>query len=109
MIPATWVPCPDSSVSGEGGSAGVVGSIMPVKSRWRPKVGDFPRTFPSGSFARRISSRFESGRAEKCGWVASIPVSMTAQTIRLPVAAYERRAASALTVGAERSIWASSG
>ena len=42
--------------------------------------------------------------AEKCGWQASIPLSMTAQTIPRPWASYERQAASAFTVGAERSI-----
>ena len=43
---------------------------------------------------------------EKWPWVASIPVSMIAQTIPDPFALKARRAASTFTVGAERSTWA---
>ena len=58
------------------------GDVPPVKSRCRPAT--------SGWSTVRWP--------RKCGWVPSIPVSTTAQTIRSPWALKDRRAASALTV-----------
>ena len=51
------------------------------------------------SRCRPATSGWSSVRwPRKCGWVPSIPVSTTAQTIRSPWALKDRRAASALTV-----------
>ena len=100
MIPATCVPWPTSSVRAEPplSGNGMFGCTSREKSLCSPPVRGSLSAFTRPS--RASSSR------EKWPWAASMPVSMTAHTIPEPLALNARRAASTLTVGAERSTWA---
>jgi len=98
MMPATWgaVPALVGQAPYPGpGPAGLsrvdqVAEIA-VAAHWS---GPWGSMFPRPSAA--------SSRAEKCGWQASIPLSMTAQTNPVPRGRRRKRqAASAFTVGAE--------
>ncbi len=86
MIPATCDPWPNASVRADAAVSGP-GFPATVKSRCRP-----------------ATSPVRQGRPAKCGWPASMPESITAHVIPRPLAWYERWAASAFTVGVERSI-----
>ncbi len=81
MMPATWVPWPNSSFNG---------SPLPLKT--------------VKSWCDSAESIFSVPCVAKCGWCSSMPESSTAQTMSWPWAENDVRAASAFTVDRLRLI-----